>query len=443
MDHNHRDENTCVLSNLDLFSPAEIQVAISRTYYDELLPYGGIPRNRSPIRFQQQKAPQLIDLQNSYFVMDVSIQNADGSNMPATGAVECGLINYPAYSLIKKMELQLNGTEVTHSTGNDNYEVMMQNIVSFDSCTRKTQMTAGLDYPDTAGHMGQANPAATTNINQGLTKRAGFTKGSQITQLMAPLRTSLAGQDRPIIFNTQLDFSFYFVTDAFGIMSAKDNANFRFVIHDMRLHLRKIELTSTFYNRMQHSHQTKAAIYPIVRSAVKTHHLNAGKKVYMLEDAFITNQVPKRFLLGIVNGDDYTGSYKGNPFNFRHHNLSSVSMSISGLPTQILKLDFANASQGVNGYHTLYQVYGQFGADVGNSIDREEYRNGNTLLGFDLSPTVRCEGTVEVRRQAAVALQLEFADDLTQAITVLILGEWNNNIEIAPKTGAVTTDFTK
>lgn len=80
---------------------------------------------------------------------------------------------------------------------------------------------------------------------------------------------------------------------------------------------------------------------------------------------------------------------------------------------------------------SLFTSSGIFFSDAGNCITREDYRKGFALLGFDLTEDLSAsDNHLGIPGQGSLRLDITFAKPLTEAITLLIYGEFDNIIEI-------------
>ena len=123
--------------------------------------------------------------------------------------------------------------------------------------------------------------------------------------------------------------------------------------------------------------------------------------------------------------------------------MDHIALSVGGtsVPGKALQPDFEMGDY-MNCYMTLFSGMGSMYQDEGNHIDREEYKNGYTLICFDLSPDLEeGGGYVNLRKNwysfTRGALQKEF----TETVNIVVYGEFENTIEI-DQYRSVVTDFT-
>ena len=123
-------------------------------------------------------------------------------------------------------------------------------------------------------------------------------------------------------------------------------------------------------------------IYPIQHTELITYTVSAGLKS-VSQDNIFSGLSPKLIVVGIVDNDAFNGTYKSDPFNFEHFNLTMASLYVNGDPINY-KMDFTN-NLSKHAYISMFQSLNIL-QDNSNRLTYEKWCNGNTLLVFKLSP---------------------------------------------------------
>ena len=133
------------------------------------------------------------------------------------------------------------------------------------------------------------------------------------------------------------------------------------------------------------------ALYPINRVEIKADSVAQGLSSLNWENA-ILGQIPKRVFVAMTENPAFTGSYIKNPFLFKHNHLTSIAAYGNGknIPANPIVLNFQNGYF-PDGYRSIFTTIGNINRDEGIGITRNEYKDGFSLFGFDLSPAL-CVG---------------------------------------------------
>ena len=104
-------------------------------------------------------------------------------------------------------------------------------------------LQGGLFYKDTAGQMDNADPAPETSnapVNEGLKRRADFTKESKLVVTRSKLHVDLFNQAKALMNNIKMVFKFTRNSDDYCLMSNEATPSYKVVIEDMTLLFRII-----------------------------------------------------------------------------------------------------------------------------------------------------------------------------------------------------------
>ncbi|KAK3745395.1 hypothetical protein QZH41_001434 [Actinostola sp. cb2023] len=123
-------------------------------------------------------------------VVKVKVTKANGTDFG--DGEKTAPVNNLLQSLFKQVDVFLNGVQVTQSTGTYSYRSYYETILNFGPAAKKSQLTAGLFYKDTAGNLDSTDPTLTNaDANLGLKSRYSFIKESALVDLFGPIYCDL------------------------------------------------------------------------------------------------------------------------------------------------------------------------------------------------------------------------------------------------------------
>jgi hypothetical protein len=145
--------------------------------------------------------------------------------------------------------------------------------------------------------------------------------------------------------------------------------------------------------------------------------------------------MPSRVVLGFLNNSDYDGSFKTNPFHFRHLDVTHLSLKISSRSVPYssgIEMDYENNCF-LQAYHTLFQNI----RESSNGLSYDDYKNGYTLYAFDLSPDM-CSGEhFSIFKDGCLDLDIDFKKSMSTSITTIFYLEFDNLLEVTKQRNIV------
>ena len=216
------------------------------------------------------------------------------------------------------------------------------------------------------------------------------------------------------------------------------------VITQAILYVRKVKVAPAISLGHAVALKQATAKYPIRRVDCKVLFIPGGFPTFSPDNIFL-GQIPKRIVLGLVDTEAYNGSYRTNPFDFKHHNLTQVGVYVDGeqIPRKppFLKFDEAGGQNFIAGFQSLFCGIGKLSQDTGNQMTRSDYGQGYTLFVFNLTPDY-CPGDhFELIKQGNLRVELHFAQPLANTVNLIIYAKFQNMIEIDANRN-VLYDFT-
>jgi len=255
--------------------------------------------------------------------------------------------------------------------------------LSYGEDAKKTQLTSGLYYKDTAGQMDTVALGDGDDVvpNEGLVKRLQHT--NRVVDMMGRLHADIFFQGRYMLNDVNVKIKLVRSKDAFCVMS---EADCRVVITKATMFVRKFKLSPSVFLAHAKALENGTAKHPIRRVICKTFTVPNGFRDISNEKLF-SGQLPTRVVVGLVTNQAFNGHRERNPFNFYHFNVSEISLYLDGQQQGGIKpmeLNYAD-SHYIRAYNTLFSGTGKICRDEGIAIDRNDYANGYALYTFDLT----------------------------------------------------------
>jgi len=186
-----------------------------------------------------------------------------------------------------------------------------------------------------------------------------------------------------------------------------------------------------------------AARYAVSRVEMKQFTIPTSLMSCCIDNMFV-GQMPVRVIVGFTLNSAVMGTYRQNPYNFKHFNLNYISLTRDGVPvtTKPLQPNFTEAhSDFVSSYYSTFSGTNIHWSDDNYSVSRTEYKSGYVLHCFDTSATQESSLNVwQLRKQGVLALELKFSQALENSITCVVYAEYQNLVEI-DKDRRVTLDY--
>ena len=269
------------------------------------------------------------------------------------------------------------------------------------------------------------------DCNPGLVRRAtGINTGSKTELLMRP-HINIFQQERLLPPGTKVRMTLYPTPSNFNLMAdATGSTKYKTKIANPRLHLRRVELSSTTQMAPITEKQNDNAMrYPVRELKTKQKSIYTGSSDY--EETVYNGVIPRRVWIGMVEQAARTGSYKKNPFNFQHFDMSSIQLKVGGrlVPSEPLEADFENNLYKEMYFHLFSQMDNMFD-DHGNGITYEDFKNGFCIMAFDLTADMEDGEHLELKKRGTVDLKIRFKNPVTTNISVICAAEYENVVSI-------------
>ena len=299
-----------------------------------------------------------VDLGRSYFTMELRLKKSTNDNLVADEKLWS--VNNLVHSIIKQIDLQLNGTLISPQSDTYHYKAYLENLLNYDREDGKTVLRpAGwftqVEFPpqwtatntDTQANAGAGHAhwvALRANHKGALAASV-----AETTQYAGGVTHSLVFAPHLEVFHTgkvlvpgvEIKMTFHFNSPNLflnGVALAG-----RLIEGDVKLrfHLCQLRLNETVYRNLsvQRHNGKELATYPTVRSEIRTFSMQGNLTRFDIPNLF-QNRVPDRLIVGLLDSRAFNGDVTRDPFCFQKFGLSSIRQTVRGeeYPYETLQL---------------------------------------------------------------------------------------------------------
>ena len=396
----------------------------------------------NPMEFIIPALDDYVDLGRSYFTMELSLKKSNNANLVA--AEHLWPVSNLAHSIIKQIDLQLNGTLISPQTDIYHYKAYLENLLNYDREDGKTVLKpAGwfnqVDFPPqwTANSTDSTTPHNDYRDLSANHKGALAASVADTAKYAGRVTHSLVFTPHLEVFDTgkvlvpgvEIKMKFYFNSPNLflnGVALAG-----RLIEGDVKLrfHLCRLRLNETVYRNLsvQRHNGKQLATYPTLRSEIRTFSMQGNLTRFDMPNLF-QNRVPDRLIVGLVDSQAFNGDVTRDPFCFQKFGMSSVRQIVRGeeYPYETLQLVHNTAARD-------NLASGAWCKKKGNMVEREDWGQGKncTLVMFDnVANGCADSQRLNPKQTGDLQLSLEFGAAPGTNITVLVYGEFENLLEI-------------
>lgn len=412
----------------DLFSSIPTDTTVENSFYAEYKPSVNIQDSDSKLEFKVTgNAVQYLDLNDSFLYLKLKIVAEDGSDLVAND--DASTTNNFLHSMFSNCDVYISNKLIETSNNCYGYKAYIETLLSYGSDYLNSQGGCALFVKDTHGCVANSK-------NEGYAKRKTFTAPSRVFELCDKLKIDLKNSDRYILNNTNVSISLTRARDCFALLynhsgTATDPVkNPQIKLIDASFYVRKqILFPSIVISHQKLLESGNNAKYSHKATNVKIFTIPTGNQSFTEENIFYGN-LPTRIIIGLVKGSAFSGNYASNPFRFESFGLNFISLTVNNIPIPIkaLNVDF-DKDQALLPYYLLFPNIGISSQDAGIIISREEYKDGNCLLAFDLCQSDQW-GAMVLEKTGTVRVELQFSKALKSSVNCVVYSEHQRLLEL-------------
>ena len=346
----------------------------------------------NPMEFIVPKLDSFVDLDRSYFTMELRLKKSDNGNLVANEKL--WPVNNLAHSIIKQIDLHLNGTLISPQSDTYHYKAYLETLINYDRKDGKTVLRpAGwfnaIDSPTewTANNTDTtSNSGAGHNDYQNLSanhKAMLTAMTAETAEYDGGVTRSLVFKPHPEVFHTgkamvpgvEIKMKFHFNSPSLFLNGVGKAGRLKEEDVKIRFHLCQLRLNETIYMNLvsQRHNQGAVAVYPTVRSEIRTFSMENSLTRFEIRDLF-QNRVPDQMIVGLLDSRAFNGAVTRDPFCFQKFDLTSIKQIVKGeeYPYETLELVGNDATKDLLGFFRYLQASGAWCKMEGNMVEQED-----------------------------------------------------------------------
>lgn len=408
----------CGKSELNIFDSVPTQVAITSSSFSDYHPISKVINTAEFVI----NTSSYLDLNDSILVAKLCVKNKDGTALVKDA--NCCLVNNALSSIIKDVSVCVNGVQIENTNTLYPYKSLFNILLNYDADSSNSQFDACGFYK-------------TDNINDIHANNKEMVAKSKSISLAGPLFLDLFMQSKYIIPNTELRIKLTLSSNEFVVKSPDAKLKLRYELDDLVLYVRSVNVHPSVEKAHMDGLKLNNAIYPLQKTELKYFNIANGSTSFSIENIF-SGRIPKFVCFAMVKSSAQNGSFKENPFNFKHNNVNFIGLYRNGIAVnKEMTPDFEN-NLIAREYMSLLQACNIYAKNISNSISFEEFqKDGYVIFAYNLTPDLESSSVCKQTNMLGnLRLDLRFAKALTESINLIFMGVFDGELQIT-KTGDV------
>ena len=430
--------NECIASELNLFSDPLTQTEIVDSRLIEYTPITSIDKLNRICFSINGSGSDFVKLNSSFFIVNVQISKKDATDF--TDDDSFYPVNNFFHSIFNKIEIFFNRTLILTDSSNYAYRAYFQTLLNFNSDDQENLLSASLWKKDSCTKM---ESISEKDGNDG--GRYRFNRLKKIDeknysiQLAGRLFIDLFNTDQLMLNGVNIDIDLIQNENAFPFVS---KVPLVFNINQISYYVRKMKLNPTVFSDIEDRLSKSPAMYPFIRSKLKTFNILANNQSIHHENV-ILGTLPARIFIAFIETSAFHGnsslSVTKNPFNFKNFNIDYICVYKNGIqiPSRAFQPDF-DQSEYMRSYLSVFQSTNTFYQNNSVNINYDEYADGFTIWGFDLTTDQCDDDYYRAPESGNIKLEVRFKNLLSSNATALIYADYNCTLQITNNREVIT-----
>jgi hypothetical protein len=172
---------------------------------------------------------------------------------------------------------------------------------------------------------------------------------------------------------------------------------------------------------------TRRFNFPFINNEVRSFLIPTGS-LSVISETIFSGIIPSFCVIGLVSSAAFNGEVQSNPFAFKHYQLAAITLTCDGQSVVFRQISF-DVDNGIylQGYNTLISLLPH--KELGSIITRDNYTVNRFLIALDLVPSHN-PNRFYLSKHGQIKVELRFKSATTESLMCIILGNFQNNVQI-------------
>lgn len=441
-------ENACSKSEIDVYRPVDVQVALTHGHWHTYYPLQSLNNNSTSLEFTiPATSNEVIDMNNISLYLAGKVHKGDATQTALANDNHVCPSNNFLHSMIRHIDAHINGQLVTRTSRDYPYKAMFLKLTQTDMPRGGQKDSQLIMEGFCMDDPGCKNIITGNKANKGLVKRRELIKNSREFEVRGNPCIDLFQCDRALIPGADITLKIYlndpkfYLIDATTVVADKC-ATAAVTLTSAELYVRRVAVAPSFVNAMKDELKLRPALYPFTRREMLSISIPANVTSVVKENLF-QGKLATRYFFALVKSTSYTGDITANPFKFKKTNLSEICLTENGNPMsqKAVKVNFTNKAKVINAYRLLLESIGGIGdRALSTPITLEHFIDGSTIFCFTRSPDLNHGCHHLPNQQGNLTLHLNLSAAENNVNTLICMAEFDAVMAIHEDNN-VTTDY--
>ena len=400
-----KDSMECAKSELDLFSVPPTNTAIEEGHWDNIQPHPNF--DQSPVvRFDITGTnSHYVDLAATELHVKFQIVVDKHGQTIKCHKEKMGLVNNFLHSMFEQCQVYLNNVAVENTNKCYGYRAYLENLLCYNNDAKTNLLRGDFFFPESKkiSTFSEAEELPTT------TKKYAFADDEKPVEYEAygKIHCDIFNINKYMLNNIDIKLVFSRSSDDFCLFGDK-SLKAQVSIRDTFLRIRRVKISNAVMLAHAMALEQTTAKYPIKRVLLKPFVIPNSSDVFTISGIHF-GIMPTRVVVGFVKTSAYGGTIEEDPFYFHHIGVTYINLKVAsrsipyaqGIRTSYYKDNYTQ------GYLTLHKNI----REASNGITYENYKVGNTLYAFDLTPDLCSADHFNLLKDGSLDLDVHLEKD--------------------------------